>query len=125
MILARAIRPSVISTAFPSIRLKIDRSFIHRLMAYYSSKPIVEAILALGHKLDLDLVAEGVETVEELQWLQTHGCEYVQGFLLAPPAPAQRHHHLAVIRHWVYSQSTTVPLKPSHKLTGSSQCRLQ
>jgi diguanylate cyclase (GGDEF)-like protein len=74
---------------FPVNTLKIDRSFIHRLMAYYSSKPIVEAILALGHKLDLDLVAEGVETVEELQWLQTHGCEYVQGFLLAPPAPAK------------------------------------
>ena len=50
---------------------------------------IVKTIIALAEHLGLQVVAEGVETVEHLEFLQANGCRYVQGFLLARPVPAQ------------------------------------
>lgn len=72
---------------FPIDTLKIDRSFVQRLEPNRSSE-IVEAIVALAHKLGMAVVAEGVETVEQLHQLRKIGCEQVQGFLFSRPVDA-------------------------------------
>ena len=66
--------------------LKIDKSFIHAMTAADAS--IVKAIIALGHSLGLRVVAEGVETPEQLAYLAQRGCDEVQGYLFSKPVPA-------------------------------------
>jgi predicted signal transduction protein with EAL and GGDEF domain len=71
----------------PLDSIKIDRSFIMNL-GNASDTAIVEAIIALGHSLKVKVVAEGVETTEQLALLRDLGCDEVQGFLLSRPVPA-------------------------------------
>ena len=68
----------------PINRLKIDRSFLRGLPADRSDVGIVNAVINLGRALDLRIVAEGVETEVQRQFLETAGCEQYQGFLFAP-----------------------------------------
>ncbi|OWY40924.1 diguanylate cyclase [Xenophilus sp. AP218F] len=70
--------------------LKIDQSFVFELDRKEESAAIVRAILALAHALDLDVVAEGVETATQLAMLQEMGCSKLQGFYFAAPQPAER-----------------------------------
>jgi len=72
----------------PIDAIKIDRSFVHRIDDKTSGTSIVGAVIALAHSLDLVVVAEGVETDEQLQFLDAHGCDQVQGFRFSPPLPA-------------------------------------
>lgn len=74
---------------FPLTTLKIDRSFISQLSPGKDYGAIVEAIVVLAHKLTMDVIAEGVETPEQLGQLQRMGCEQIQGFLFSPPLPAE------------------------------------
>jgi diguanylate cyclase (GGDEF)-like protein/PAS domain S-box-containing protein len=69
----------------PIDTLKIDRSFISRLDGDEQEREIVRAIVALAHSLDMKVIAEGVETVEQVQVLRSLSCEYAQGFLFAVP----------------------------------------
>ena len=71
---------------FPFDVIKVDRSFVRDLATSESSRPIVQAILALGRALGLSVTAEGVETQEQLDLLLDDGCGEVQGFLLAMPS---------------------------------------
>ncbi|HVS42535.1 MAG TPA: amino acid permease, partial [Candidatus Dormibacteraeota bacterium] len=73
---------------FPVDRLKIDRSFVERIEASGGDAPIVAAMITMGHGMGLDVVAEGVETVEQLNFLADHACDLVQGYLLSPPLSA-------------------------------------
>jgi EAL domain-containing protein (putative c-di-GMP-specific phosphodiesterase class I) len=73
---------------FPLDTLKVDRAFINDLTVDADDAAIVRAIIALGHNLSLKLVAEGVETAAQLQFLRAHGCDLVQGFLLSHAVPA-------------------------------------
>jgi EAL domain-containing protein (putative c-di-GMP-specific phosphodiesterase class I) len=66
--------------------LKIDKSFIHAMTVADAS--IVKAIIALGHSLGLRVVAEGVETQEQLAYLAERGCDEIQGYLFSKPVPA-------------------------------------
>ena len=68
---------------FPLDTLKIDRAFINDSTVDEDNAAIVRAIIALGHNLGLKLVAEGVESPEQLEFLRAHGCDLVQGFLLS------------------------------------------
>ncbi len=68
---------------FPINTLKVDRSFVHNLAN--DQDQVVQAIVALTHGLDMDAVAEGIETFEQLQHLKMLGCEYGQGYLFSPP----------------------------------------
>ena len=70
---------------FPFDILKIDRSFTQKLDADPGAKPIVQAIIAMGHSLDLSITAEGVETASQLNILRQMGCNNFQGFLLGQP----------------------------------------
>ncbi len=72
----------------PVHRLKIDQSFVHRLCQDGQDDAIVRAIIDLGHSLDLEVTAEGVETQGQLERLQELGCDEAQGDLISPPLPA-------------------------------------
>jgi EAL domain-containing protein (putative c-di-GMP-specific phosphodiesterase class I) len=71
-------------------RLKIDMTFVRDLETNPGNASIVTAIIALGHSLDLEIVAEGVETPEQLAHLRRLGCDLVQGYLVGRPVPASR-----------------------------------
>jgi EAL domain-containing protein (putative c-di-GMP-specific phosphodiesterase class I) len=74
--------------AFAIDTLKIDRSFVHGLPADANGAAIVRAIVAMARTLNLRVVAEGVETREEYDFLLALGCDGLQGFLLGRPMPA-------------------------------------
>ena len=74
---------------FPVDRLKIDQCFVRDITTNPSDAAIVRAIVSLGHSLDLEIVAEGVETIEQTALLRTEGCDEVQGFYFAVPMPSE------------------------------------
>lgn len=74
---------------FPIDVLKIDRSFVHDMRREGRNYQVVETIITLSNQLGLAVVAEGIETSEQLTWLQALGCEFGQGFFFAKPAPAE------------------------------------
>src|SRR5262245_33565909 len=73
---------------FPIESLKIDRSFVADLGRDSNDAAICAAIIAMGRQLGLKIVAEGVETREQLEFLSTHGCTLAQGFFIAKPMEA-------------------------------------
>jgi diguanylate cyclase (GGDEF)-like protein/PAS domain S-box-containing protein len=73
---------------FPFQVLKIDRSFVNAIGVRSKDDTIVTATLALAHGLGLSVVAEGVETHEQADFLRSGGCEELQGYLFGRPAPA-------------------------------------
>jgi diguanylate cyclase len=73
----------------PIHTLKIDRSFVNTIIEPNRDYAIVDAIIALGHALDLHIVAEGVETTTQLEYLTTHHCDSTQGYLFCKPLPKQ------------------------------------
>jgi diguanylate cyclase (GGDEF)-like protein/PAS domain S-box-containing protein len=73
---------------FPLDKLKIDRSFVHDMLDDPTDLAITRAIIGLGHTLGLKVVAEGVETVQEVGILRAEGCDELQGYYFARPMPA-------------------------------------
>jgi len=74
----------------PATELKIDHAFVSDLENSREDVVIVSAVVALGHALDMDIVAEGVETAAQRAYLERLGCNYLQGYLLGKPVDAQR-----------------------------------
>lgn len=72
---------------FPLDGLKIDRSFVLGLVEGKRNKELVRAIISLGHSLGLDIIVEGVERLEELQFFRSENARVIQGFLFAAPVP--------------------------------------
>lgn len=72
----------------PSV-LKIDRSFVDGMLASEAKMAMVSTILDLGRQLDLDVIAEGVESEEQMRQLEIMGCDLAQGYLFAPPLTAR------------------------------------
>lgn len=73
---------------FPIDTLKIDRSFVREVASNPDDAAIARAIIALAHSLQLNITAEGVETQEQLNYLETHGCHEVQGYYFSRPVAA-------------------------------------
>jgi len=74
---------------FPVDRLKIDQSFIKDVTTDPENAAIAQAVITLGHSLNLKVTAEGVETREQLQFLRDHQCDEKQGYLFSKPLPAE------------------------------------
>lgn len=74
---------------FPLDVLKIDKSFIDDIPHHRDDMEIAATIVAMAHTLRLKVLAEGVETKEQLAFLQAHGCDLYQGYLTSPPIPAK------------------------------------
>ncbi len=70
---------------FPITTLKVDRSFVTRMLESDEDAAIVQTIIVLGHKLGMDIIAEGIETAEQASSLQSLGCEYGQGYFFSKP----------------------------------------
>ena len=73
----------------PIDALKIDRSFVEHVQTDARNAFICRTLIALGHGLDLQVTAEGVETNDQYEWLRQHGCDQAQGFGLGRPAPLE------------------------------------
>ena len=73
---------------FPISSLKIDQSFVRDLSINNDDEAIVAAIIALGHSLGLNVIAEGVESTAQLDLLRKKGCNEIQGYLFSRPVPA-------------------------------------
>jgi EAL domain-containing protein (putative c-di-GMP-specific phosphodiesterase class I) len=73
---------------FPFSGLKIDRSFIRNVQSKSESAEIVRSIAMLGNSLSLKVVAEGVESADQVRFLQTLGCHHAQGFFFSQPIPS-------------------------------------
>lgn len=74
---------------FPIDTLKIDQSFVREITSDPASAAIADAIIAMAHRLSLDVIAEGVETPEQCRLLRESGCRLMQGYLFARPVPAE------------------------------------
>lgn len=74
---------------FPIDRLKIDRSFVHDVASDKDSSAIARAVIHLGHSMGLKVLAEGVETPEELEFLHAHHCDELQGYFFSKPLLAE------------------------------------
>jgi EAL domain-containing protein (putative c-di-GMP-specific phosphodiesterase class I) len=71
-------------------KLKIDKSFVDSMVTDPGSATIARTVVALGHGLGLDVLAEGVETEEQASLLLECGCDLYQGFLFSAPVPAEQ-----------------------------------
>jgi diguanylate cyclase (GGDEF)-like protein/PAS domain S-box-containing protein len=77
--------------AFPFDKIKIDRAFVMNLGRNPQSAAIVRAVIGLGHGLEMSIVAEGVETQEQLSFLAGEGCDAVQGYFIGKPLPIEQY----------------------------------
>jgi len=73
---------------FPLDVLKIDRSFVKDIMGNSEDGAIARAVIAMAHSMNLKVIAEGVETEEQYDFLRDHDCEVIQGYLISQPVPA-------------------------------------
>lgn len=72
---------------FPIDVLKVDRSFVMDIPSDLNDMEITAAVIAMAHKLHLKVVAEGIETLEQMEFLKANQCEYGQGYLISAPIP--------------------------------------
>lgn len=70
---------------FPVHKLKIDQSFVRGMLPGNADASIIRTIIALAHNLGMKVIAEGVETTDQSQFLRDHGCEEGQGYLFSRP----------------------------------------
>lgn len=77
--------------SFPFDKIKIDREFVMNIGRNVQSAAIIRAVIGLGRGLDVPIVAEGVETEEQLSFLASEACDQVQGYIIGKPAPIQQY----------------------------------
>lgn len=78
----------------PFTTLKIDRSFVRDIMSDADDAVLVETILSMASIFELDVIAEGVETIEQFEFLERHGCQYFQGYLCSKPVQVENFEEL-------------------------------
>ena len=106
---------------FPIDTLKIDQSFIRELSKGSDDAAISSAIIALAHSLDLDVVAEGIETDEQLWILQELGCDIGQGFLFARPMPPGRVAAFSIAMAQQLEEYSAAPAAPEEEAAFSAE----
>jgi EAL domain-containing protein (putative c-di-GMP-specific phosphodiesterase class I) len=73
----------------PITTLKIDKLFIDDISSDDSNTTLTDSIISLGHKIGLTIVAEGVETTDQLKYLENNKCDMIQGYLFSKPLPPE------------------------------------
>jgi EAL domain-containing protein (putative c-di-GMP-specific phosphodiesterase class I) len=76
------------------LTLKIDQSFVRQIGRSFDDATIVTAVIAMARSLKLCVIAEGVETLKELEFLRAQRCDEVQGYYFSKPVPAQQFENL-------------------------------
>lgn len=79
-----------ILSSLPFSGVKIDQKFVHSCVSRKEDRKIISAIVGLANSLDIDVIAEGIETVEQADLLRKIGCTKGQGYLFSPPRPLKR-----------------------------------
>jgi len=99
---------------FPIDKLKVDKSFVRDIPADTADSEITAAIIGLGKTLQLEVLAEGVETPAQLAFLRQHGCDTAQGYLFSRPLPAaELEKYLAEnARRWTGGASRSPAVRP-------------
>ncbi len=92
---------------FPVDAIKIDGSFVRDLGSHDGGASIILAIIDMAHRLNLKVIAECVETAEQVEFLRKHGCDEVQGYFIARPLPAGE-----LIRLWRETGGMALPITP-------------
>ncbi|HTU41700.1 MAG TPA: EAL domain-containing protein [Candidatus Aquilonibacter sp.] len=103
---------------FPVDTLKIDRAFISRMGSDAETHEIVRTVVMLAHNLGLKVIAEGVETQEQVELLKHIGCEMAQGYLFSKPAPPELMHKMLLRRH----SDAAIPFAHSAALHSEQLC---
>ncbi len=76
---------------FPIDHIKIDKSFVHKMMNDEPTRQLVSSMITLAHNLKLEVVAEGVETQEQVSLLKIYGCDMIQGYFISKPKRMEEH----------------------------------
>ncbi len=74
----------------PVTKLKIDQSFVRDIETDENDAAIVRSIIGLGHQFKLQVISEGTETREQLEFLRANGCDQIQGYYFSRPLPADQ-----------------------------------
>ena len=80
---------------FPLNALKIDKNFVQSIGSHGRGGPISKMVIGLGQNLGLEVIAEGVETEAQLEYMREHGCDIAQGYLYSKPEPTE------VLTEWI------------------------
>jgi diguanylate cyclase (GGDEF)-like protein len=102
---------------FPFDKLKIDRSFVKDMLVNPQARAIIRSVIGLGRGLEMSVIAEGVETEEQLDALRIDGCTQVQGYLISRPGPIA-HFERAVLEPRTESLKNRGNAKPPRKAAG-------
>jgi EAL domain-containing protein (putative c-di-GMP-specific phosphodiesterase class I) len=90
----------------PATELKIDRSFVMKMVSSDRDRVMVQKTIEIGHELEMRVVAEGVETPEQLEILRLSGCDTAQGYLFSHPLPADE------LVNWLSAYRARQTLRP-------------
>jgi len=97
----------------PADKIKVDRSFVNAMSADVSAAGIVRGIIELAHGLRMEVIAEGVETQDQLTKLRDLHCDVAQGFLICRPVPAAQLHEF--IRNWPAQRASLIRQLATHQ----------
>ena len=81
-------------TNFPFDKLKIDQSFIRDIVTDKAAASLATSIISMAHRLGVRVIAEGVETEDQLKFLTDYKCDEIQGYYFSKPVPADKFTHL-------------------------------
>jgi EAL domain-containing protein (putative c-di-GMP-specific phosphodiesterase class I) len=84
----------------PISLLKIDKSFVRDIAIDVHDRAVVEAVSAIGHSMQISVLAEGVENEEQLALVEAAGCDFVQGYLISEPMPPEALRAAISSRQW-------------------------